>query len=208
MTLMLFNLGPPKSGTTTLFKALTAAGIASLHWRDKTIGFVGRSLYANLYACRPVMADFPDHRAVTQADAITMNTSYWPQMDPALLRAVAEQNPGCQFVLPRRDPLDLARSIQRWGNFEERLHTMGAPGLPPRTATGTEALVRWIENHYRNVTEAFAHRRDFWSYEIADADAPALLSERLGVEITDWGIRNVNDGSGRRGIVHLEEDYT
>lgn len=205
MALKLFAVGLPKSGTSTLHKALQSAGLKSLHWRSPEKVLIGRAMYLRHMAGEPIMADFPNANAVTQADGITMNTSYWPQMDPAILRALRKQHPECQFVLNRRDPLLIASSIQRWGNLMERLFTVGAPGLPPRTATGAAALVRWIEGHYANIAEQFAGDPNFFDYDISDPTAPETIAARIAVPLPEWGQENVNDGTGRLGVVTLKE---
>lgn len=204
-TLKAFVVGMPKAGTSTLQNALVKSGLASAHWKDqRTDKYVGHCLYKRFFAGQNLMQDFADKDIVTQADLITMETSYWPQMDAALLREIARQNPGCQFILNHRDPAKTAGSIERWGNMMERLYLKGAPGLPPRMAKSRQAIQLWIENHHANTRALFEGNPDFWEYDIEDPDAPQKVSKKLGVEIKWWGHSNQNT-SGRLGFVKSQD---
>lgn len=204
MALRVFGLGLPKSGTSTLQDAFLRSGMKSLHWYTQTVEkFAGNSMYHRWYRGENIMTDFPGFEAVTQPDLITTTTSFWPQMDPALLREVARQNPDVKFILNLRDPAAIANSMEKWGNFMERLHTVGAPGMPPRCATTKKRVIRWIEGHYANTMELFGGKDNFMSYDIEDKDANIRIGEFIDQPLEWWGHSNKTREHGEtRGVVY------
>ena len=204
MTLRVFSLGLPKSGTSTLQDAFLRSGLKSLHWYTKSVDkFAGNSMYSRWYRGENIMKDFPGFEAVTQPDLITTTTSFWPQMDPAMLREIARQNPGVKFILNQRDPVLIANSMEKWGNFMERLHTVGAPGMPPRCATTNKRIVRWIEGHYANTMDLFKDEPNFMSYEIEDQKASDVIGKFIGHPLDWWGHSNKTRADGEtRGVVN------
>lgn len=199
MNLIAFNLGLPKSGTSTLQNAFARSGLKSLHWHSSVLNkYIGRAMYERFLKDEPIMTDFPDAAVVTQADLITYETSFWPQMDQALLRQLKRENPRVRFILPIRSPELIADSFFRWGDLKDRIMAMGAPGLPPRMVKNKNDISRWVVNHYDNCREMFD---DLIEYEIDDPTAPQLLSRELGVEIKWWGHSNKNTGQ----VDHLKK---
>nr|VFK61301.1 MAG: Sulfotransferase family protein [Candidatus Kentron sp. TUN]VFK70274.1 MAG: Sulfotransferase family protein [Candidatus Kentron sp. TUN] len=188
-----FLVGLPKSGTTTLHAALVVSGLKSVHWYEPTLDrYVGRSMYFRYFQGQDPLLDFHAYDAVTQADLITLNESYWPQMDYAMLRAIRTHHPDCTFVLNYRDPEKVADSIRRWGNLQDRLHKVGTPGLPPGTEKSQDNLIRWITAHYANMRQFFSTCRNYFEYDIEDIDAPNIIGEKLDMEIKWWGVSNKN----------------
>lgn len=202
MTLKIFAVGLPKSGTSSLQDALLRSDVSSLHWYMRRVDkYAGSCIYQRWFARQNLMADFPGVTSVTQPDLLTMGTSFWPQMDPALLREVARQNPGVSFILNYRDPVKIADSMERWGNFMERLYTMGAPGMPPRMARTPKHVRRWIEDHYSNIRAQFEGSGAFLEYHIEDPEAPEKICRQTGIEIRWWGHSNKNRPDRRVGVV-------
>lgn len=206
MTLIAFNIGMPKSGSSTLQNAFTRSGIHSLHWYNKTVDkYVGREIYKRHWLSENLLADFPGARAVTQADLITWDLSFWPQMDPAIIRKIAQQNPGCKFLLPLRAPEKIAASMFRWGNFIERLHKVGAPGLPPRQATNEDRVIQWIEAHFTNMREMFGSGDRMVSFELEDEAAPEIVGRAIGCDIQWWGQLNKTVDNSHLGFMKRPE---
>lgn len=202
MTLKIFAVGLPKSGTSSLQDALLRSDVSSLHWYTREVDkYAGSCIYLRWFARQNLMADFPGFTSVTQPDLLTMNTSFWPQMDPALLREVTRQNPGVSFILNYREPAKIVDSMERWGNFMERLYTRGAPGIPPRMARTSKHVQRWIENHYDNIRTLFEGSDAFLEYHIEDPEAPQKIQAQTGIEIRWWGHSNKNSPDRRVGFV-------
>lgn len=197
----LFNLGLPKSGTTTMHKALEESGIKSAHWkfrkqtadgRPGTMGFVGRRMYADYLDGKDPLSSLQHYDAITQADVVKPPFSLWPQTDIALLKAVRARHPDCLFVLLTRDPKKIVSSMSRWKNMQGRLHALGAPGLPPDAAASMERLEQWVVDHFANMRAVFGDDPRFLEFDISDEDAADRLSAALDIEIKWWGVANVN----------------
>lgn len=187
----LVNLGLPKSGTTTLHTALARSGLRSAHWKVKH-RIVGRNLYHHHLAGRDPLTDLAEYDVITQADFISEHRSYWPQMDAALVHAIASHHPECRFLLLTRPVAKIADSIMRWRDLSDRLEALGAPGLPPGHAGEIDALTTWIDGHFRNVRRWFKDDPRFLELDIEDPEAPNRLGQFLRVEIAWWGMANTN----------------
>ncbi|MCA0870305.1 hypothetical protein LCL97_05690 [Seohaeicola saemankumensis] len=201
--LRIFNLGLPKSGTTTLGKALTAAGLKVADWRFRKgqttdprllYGFVGDKLYEGYYQTGDPLHLMPEFDAVTEASVASKGLSLWPQTDWALIDALRRHHPGIKFVLSHRDPADLARSMMGWSNLgRSRLPSQNVPGMPSGYGGNAEQLQRWISGHYTFCRHVFRDDPDFLEYDILDPDAPRRLSDFLGIELSWWGRANAKD---------------
>lgn len=203
MVLRVFGLGLPKSGTTTLQDSFLKAGLKSLHWHTESVDkYAGNSMYSRWFKGEDIMSDFPDLDAVTQPDLMTKTTSFWPQMDPAMLRGLSAQNKDLKFILNFRDPQHIANSMEKWGNFMERLYNVGAPGMPPRCATTKRRVIQWIEGHYKNTMDLFDGAENFMTYEIEDAEANVRIGEFIGTKLDWWGHSNkTSSASEKHGFV-------
>ncbi len=203
--LRIFNLGLPKSGTTTLGKALTAAGLKVADWRFRKgqttdprllYGFVGDKLYEGYYETGDPLHLMTEFDAVTEASVASKGLSLWPQTDWALIDALRRHHPGIKFVLSHRDPADLAGSMMGWSNLgRSRLPSQNVPGMPSGYGGNAEQLQRWIGGHYTFCRHAFRDDPDFLEYDILDPDAPRRLSGFLGIDLPWWGRANAKDRS-------------
>lgn len=184
-----FSVGLPKGATTTLHRALTFSGWVSAHWcfQNKT---VGKQIYLAHRSGKDPLSLLPDCDAVTQADFVAYGVSLWPQMDIDLLRAIQRHHPSCRFLLPVRNPAKVARSICRWVDLQARLVGLGAPGLPPGTASEPAAIEAWIASHYEFCRSFFRGDERFLEYDVEDRNAPDIVGRHLGIEIKWWGIAN------------------
>lgn len=196
----LFNLGLPKSGTTTVHTALEKAGVKSAHWEfypRSGIGlrshqFVGANIYRSYLQNKDPLAGLKEWDAVTQADLVVAPFSLWPQMDQALLNRIREFHPDCLFLLLTRDPSKVANSIVRWGDMQKRFIAMGAPGLTSRMAQSEAGFEDWVLAHYDKTREAFADDPHFLELDIATPGASEILGKSLSIEFPWWGVANTN----------------
>ena len=173
----LFNLGLPGLRDNTLQKTLKQAGLTCAHWYVKPLKLhVGHAIYEDFLSGRDPVASLDGFDAVTQADALTDQGSYWPQMDISLLRMVREYHPECSFILPWRSADAILEEIDGHADFRERLTRWGAPGLPAGSARFDRMLLAWIENHHDAVLVTFGAEASFVSF---NADQPHGW-ERLG----------------------------
>lgn len=189
----LINLGLPKSGTSTLHRALAHAGIRSAHWYIGKKGtLVARRIYrAYFNGCDP-LRDFKAYDAITQCDFVGQSASYWPQMDLGVLRSIRSYHPECKFLLLTRNPRKILSSVDTWFDLRERLERLGAPGLPPGVAHRDGAMIRWIETHYANMIAVFGDDPQFHVVDIEARDARARISEVVGTDLNWWGKANAS----------------
>ena len=198
--LRVINLGLPKSGTTTLGKALRRAGLNVADWKIRDgqsvhdalkDEFVGKCFYEAYFATSDPLAAMEEFDAFSEISAIGGGANYWPQFDYGLLAAVAAHHPGARFVLSYRAPEEIVESMMAWRNLGTgRLPKNAIPGLPEGFGTEPHELRRWVEGHYAYLRAAFAGRDDFLEYDITDADAPARIGAFIGRELPWWGHAN------------------
>jgi len=188
-----FVVGFPKSGTTSIDKALAASGLRSAHWKT-TKGYVGQIIYRNLFAGIDPLAGLENFAAITQADVCLPKEklNFWPNLDFAVLRQIRRYHPECVFILNYREPRLTADSIRRWGDLRQRIKQSDIPGLPAGYGGNDEQLIAWIENHFAAVRHFFKDDPKFLELDIAAPDAPYKLGDALGVELKWWGKANIN----------------
>lgn len=196
------NLGLPKSGTTTLGKALSGAGLRVADWRvrrgDKNataFGFVGNLMYHGYFNTGDPLALLPNFDGFPEINIVRNGLNLWPQTDWGLLSAIRKYHPGTKFTLSYRDPAKLSDSMMRWSNLgRTRLPDNAIPGLPVGYGASDAQRILWIEGHYNFCRQVFANADDFLEYDIEDTDAPNKLSAFLGIDVPWWGVANENTG--------------
>lgn len=188
-----FNLGLPKSGTTTLSKALQHAGYRVADWRIRRRGYVGALMYVNYFRNLDPLGKMPEFDAFSQVDIIRNGHNLWPQMDYAMLMAIREYHPTIKFLLSYRDPEALSDSMMRWSNLgKRRLKIHDIPGLPVGYGKDHPHRVRWIEGHYSFVRKIFEGDPNFLEYDMTDPEAPKKIGDFLGYDLPWWGQENAN----------------
>lgn len=183
-------IGFPKSGTTSLTRALIKSGIKSAHWRLPRKGqFVGAQIYQAIYAGLDPFAYLPGFEAVTQADVCipSLSLNLWPNLDFAVLSAIRRAHPACLLLLNYRDPEAIADSIIKWEDLQERLTISDIPGLPRGIGGERRELIVWIENHFDACRRYFGRDDNFLELDIESPDVPERLGRALGTEIVGWG---------------------
>ena len=202
MTLVAVNLGLPKSGTTTLAKALRMAGLRVADHRirgrnsdDPALKglYVAEVLYRGYFETGDPGALIPDVTAISEMSMLRAQKSQWPQTDLALIRAIRAHHPGVKFLASRRESFAMSQSMLAWSNLgTDRLPTGAVPGLPAGFGETSKERERWIDGHYGNLREWFAGDPDFLEFDIADPEAPNRISAFLGVDLPWWGTANAN----------------
>jgi hypothetical protein len=199
--LRVINLGLPKSGTTTLARALRRA---NLHVADHRIQpqqtaredlhevFVGDLLYRGLYHADDPLADLDEFDALSEISALRERHPIWPQTDWGLIEAIRACHPGVRFVATWRDPLELSNSMLAWTNMVARLERAAIPGLPVGYGETTAERVRWIEGHYATLERFFAGDPHFLHLPVGAEDARDRLAAFIGRDVPWWGQANRN----------------
>lgn len=206
MSLKVINLGLPKSGTTTLGKALAQAGytVADHRLRDREEDkpgkrriFVGSLLYKGLYERGDPMAFLDGYDALSEISFIHGKFSVWPQFDFAMLKVLKNLNPDLKFIATRRDAESHSRSIMAWNNLgKARLPASTVPGLPIGYGKTAEQQTIWIDGHYEALKQWFREDPDYLEINVADPDAQERISTFLGRDLPWWGKANVNKKAG------------
>lgn len=194
------NLGLPKTGTTTLTRALRRAGMVCVHWRikprhstaktlvNRTLGSV---LYEDYFKHGDPLKRLSKFEALNELSFAGQTESLWPQTDWALLDAIQTKHPKVKFLLNMRDPALTAASMMRWkGLGQHRLPGANVPGLPLGYGRSEPELARWVLGHFIFCERVFAGCSNFLAFDIADPNASAKISKFLGVTMPWWGRAN------------------
>jgi hypothetical protein len=202
MTLKIVNLGLPKTGTTTLAKALRRTGyrvadhkIKPKQTDNETLHdqYVADLLYRGYYETGNPCALLTGFDAITEMSMLGDDKSVWPQMDFGLINAIREHNPGVKFLASNRDSWDVSQSMLAWNNLgTTRLPDNAIPGLPEGYGETSKERVQWIDGHYAHLRALFGGDDDFLEYDVTDVAVKDLLSGFLGRPITWWGRANAN----------------
>ncbi len=211
MTLLVVNLGLPKTGTTTLARALRRSGLSVADHRlragnagDPALlgAYVAELMYRGYFETGDPGALLAPCNAISEASMLNAHRSLWPQMDFALILALRAHHPGVRFLASRRDAFDLSQSMLAWADMAEtRLPANAVPGLPSGYGLTTKERVQWINGHYDALAQFFAGDPDYLEYDVADPDAREKIAAFLGRKMPWWGRANANPIRKSRGIV-------
>jgi hypothetical protein len=202
MTLRVVNLGLPKTGTTTLARALRRAGchVADHRIRAKQTdqtelhgAFVGELLYRGYFETGDPGAYLTDFTAISEMSVLRDGLSVWPQMDFGLIMAIKAHHPGVKFLASNRDSFAMSQSMLAWSDLgTARLPAANVPGLPAGYGETSAARMLWIDGHYAHLRALFRDDDDFLEYDVADPEARDLISGFLEMPVNWWGKTNVN----------------
>ncbi len=202
MTLKVVNLGLPKTGTTTLARALRRAGLHVADHRirrkqtaDTTLhgAFVAELLYRGIFDHADPSHLLQEFDALTEISLLRGGKSLWPQMDFAVIDGLRKANAGVKFLASNRDSFALSQSMLAWSDLGlARLPEGAVPGLPRGYGETSKERETWINGHYAHLRALFRGDPDFLEYDIADPDAPAKIGAHIGLDLPWWGRANVN----------------
>lgn len=194
----IFCIGPPKSGTLTLHRAFTEAGLLSCH------GQMGKDQPPIVF---PLWRAFIEGRdplfyiphgldAVTDAH-LTRSKKYsgqtlWPGFSPPFLQSLRKHHPDLLILLHTRKTEDWVSSVNRWKDLHSRIAKSDLPFLHASNGGTDKELAEWIEDHYQRVRKLFAGDPKFLEIAIEDPEAPKKISQALGIEFPWWGRENAN----------------
>ncbi|MBU2982592.1 sulfotransferase family protein [Lentibacter algarum] len=195
----IINLGLPKTGTTTLTRALRRACIPTVDWKvhkrqtpDESLHgqHLGTLMYRDYFDSGDPLKRLTKWRAFNELSHAGLKHSLWPQTDWGLLSAILKHHPDTRFMLNTRDPERTAASIIRWGNLGSlRLPNTNVPGLPKGYGEQSH-IARWIEAHYAFVRRVFSGADNFLEFDITDSDAPKKIGAFLDTKLPWWGRAN------------------
>ncbi|WP_147105899.1 sulfotransferase family protein [Tateyamaria sp. syn59] len=202
MTLKVVNLGLPKTGTTTLARALRRAGmrVADHRIRPRQTentelhdAFVADLLYRGYFETGDPGFYFDGFDGISEMSLLREGRSLWPQMDFGLIMAIRAHHPGVKFLASNRDPFNLSQSMLAWSDLgTARLPAGNIPGLPEGFGETSIERMQWIEAHYSHLRAIFREDDDFLEYDVADPAARDLIGGFLETPVHWWGRTNVN----------------
>lgn len=196
------NLGLPKSGTTTLARALSEAGLKASDHKVRRVDtrapdlagtFIGHQIYRGYFETGDPFQYLDLYDALTEISALRGEKSLWPQCDHALVQAMRRARPDVRFIASWRPAEDISSSMLRWRNLgTERLPKATVPGLPAGFGAEDAHRTRWIAGHYAMLRDIFAGDPRYLELDMGAADAPSRLAAHIGRDVPWWGRENVN----------------
>ena len=202
MTLKAINLGLPKSGTTTLARALKRSGwkVADHRIRPRQTedvalhgAFVGDLLYRGYFRSGDPAMRLTDFDALSEMSVLNRHGVAWPQTDLALIRALRTHHPDLRLLATRRDAFEMSQSMLAWADLGSgRLPEADIPGLPAGYGHTSKERVQWIDGHYETLRAVFAGDPHYLELDVAAPDARDRLATFLGRDLPWWGVANAN----------------
>lgn len=200
MSLKLVNLGLPKSGTSTLARALRRGCLSCADHKiiprtdkvPKTETYVGQLMYQGLYDLADPAAYLDGFDTVSEMSVLREGKSIWPQTDFAIIDALRRLHSDLLFVATRRDAFQMSQSMLAWSNLGDRLEKTDIPGLPAGFGETSKARTQWIEAHHAHLRALFAGDDRFLELDVAAEDAREKLAGFMGIDLPWWGRRNAN----------------
>lgn len=199
--MQIINLGLPKSGTTTLARALRRSG---LHAADHKIkvgqsqgdalaeAFVADLLYEGYFKSGDPLARLAEFEALSEISVLRERQPAWPQMDFGIIDALRKTHPAIKFVATWRDPQELSNSMLNWTSMVARMEKAALPGLPVGYGVEQADRIRWIEAHYAFLEAVFAGDANFFILDVAAVNAREQLEAFTGRDMPWWGQANRN----------------
>ncbi len=205
MSLHVINLGLPKTGTTTLARALKVSGLKTADHRirrrqtdqsDLQGAFVGELLYRGYFHTGDPAAMLAEFSAISEMSCLRDGRSLWPQMDYAVISALRQHHPAARFVATWRPAEHVANSMLAWSDLgSNRLPQSDIPGLPRGYGDTLKERMVWIDGHYAHLDAIFHDDPAFLRLDVGAPDAQYLLARHIGRKITWWGRANANQGA-------------
>ncbi|CAE7901116.1 unnamed protein product [Symbiodinium microadriaticum] len=204
---LIFVLGMPKAGTTSLHEAFLRAGLSSVHWaldqgknlsKDKQLRLwgdgsesrlVGRLIEQAVSEGKEPLAYLPQVEALAEMNGMfwkdkakTTVQAYFPQMEH--LERLLEAYPNAYFILNVRNLDDWVRSVNQHNDLRKRFVCADLPGLPPQKGAKDEELVEWVKAHQKRVLTLLPSRKANLLHFNIDLHGSDELSQFLQCPIT------------------------
>lgn len=187
MSFLALGIGLPKTGTSTLTRACSEAGMHALHhsagWRLPPAGALmmqawreGRSMGHYLH----------EVEVITQLDSAGKHPDAWPQFSMDFLHAFRKEYPMAYIILHTRAPDIAAPSLRRWG-LCNKIIAEATPGI---TVKSTDSdIMRWMNDHYFMVRNEFHKDQRFLDFRI-ESDPREKLTKAFKRDFPWWGVEN------------------
>ncbi|GAX17159.1 hypothetical protein FisN_6Lu466 [Fistulifera solaris] len=183
-----------KSGTTSLHSYFQCGEQRSVHYFGENKLRTGVCMLKNLSKRLDMF------RGCGNYDIWTDNNAMEGCWDPSVyaLDAFYRSYPQGTIILSTRDPDDWVSSVQRWGGLMEHLKTCRRlwPQQPQRNRTDEDIrqFYLWQTKHVRKFA-AEHPSLTYIEFALDDANAGALLEEKIGIKASCWGKQNEFESS-------------
>ena len=197
-SLRFFVAGPPRSGTSTIHRALRHAGVFAVHGDDpvSTIPLAVLLQRAFLegrdpafYLARGIEAVADCH--LTRSPKWDSQTA-WPTFLPGFWTRFREGHPDCFIILNSRPTEEWIASVSRWKDLRARIVKSDLPFLPPSRGAYDEELGGWIEDYYTRTRMELKGHPNLIEFDINDPGAKGIIEARSGLKLPWWGRVNAN----------------
>lgn len=218
--LRVINLGLPRSGTTTVARALRRASLHAADFRiragqskeDHLLGeYIAALLYEAYFQTGDPLAYLDEFDGFSEISMLRAGQSLWPQMDFGIIEAIRAHHPGVKFFASWRPAADISASMERWSNLAtERLPRYNQPGLPDGYGGTDPQRQRWINAHYDHLDRIFSGSDCYMRLDVRADDAAEQLSAYLGRPVPWWGHLNRSPikATPHSPTDHSEPDHT
>jgi len=197
---MIILLGFPKSGTTSFTFLLSKLGYKTYHWvldnnNKQYLGTLIKKCKLNNQKLLSCIPEHPKHPiAVTQMDVcIDEYNCYWPQITDYKL--LYEQYPDAIFILNKRNPQDILKSMKKWQDYDKRMLKYNSELFITFEGTNDEKIIKLIQTHFRNIITFFQQKKaKFVVYDIIK-DKIEKLNKYIDTKGLEFPERNKNDNN-------------
>ena len=203
-----FDVGLPKSGTTSVYDYMVCGGYRSSHWTcDAVHEFCGVCARANFDAGRPLLQGCGGYEVWAEINvtpcangtacgdayaplATPQNECFFPQL--SALPQLHAAYPHATWVLTLRPARHWAASLANWWDLQQRLAACDLPGLPRGVGAAETDLISFFDNHTARVREFAAAHPSLRLVEIhvEGEHAASSMQHAFGVAQSCWGKSN------------------
>lgn len=202
MTPHVINLGLPKTGTTTLARALKLSGLVTIDHRVRKRqtensalhgAYVGDLIYQGYFRSGDPLDLLSGFDAISEMSCLRKGRSLWPQTDFGVIEALRQLHPEARFIATRRPTFDISQSMLAWSDLGlVRLPSGEIPGLPQGFGETSKERETWIDAHYAHLDRIFAGDPRYLELDVAAVDAAEQLASHIGRPVPWWGRANTN----------------
>jgi len=178
---MIILIGFPKSATSSFNELFKNIGYNSYHQFYNEIP-IAKIIKMNMLNDLPMLNGFPKDIALTQIDYCWPHFTFFPQIE--YYQKLYEENKDSVFILNKRSPHEILKSIKKWKDYYIRLFIYGSYLFTEiEGTTKDKKFINLLNKHYDNIESFFNKLPDakFISYDI-NKDSIVKLSPYINIK--------------------------
>eukprot|EP00573_Skeletonema_grethae_P011844 CAMPEP_0201702176 /NCGR_PEP_ID=MMETSP0578-20130828/35407_1 /ASSEMBLY_ACC=CAM_ASM_000663 /TAXON_ID=267565 /ORGANISM="Skeletonema grethea, Strain CCMP 1804" /LENGTH=337 /DNA_ID=CAMNT_0048189657 /DNA_START=213 /DNA_END=1222 /DNA_ORIENTATION=+ len=193
-----FNVGFPKTGTSSLHNFFKCGGLDSVHFRCSRIDSCARCMRESVEAGgRPLDLCDLDSRKI-DVYAQMDDGMYFPQIE--LLDELVAGYPNATLFLTFRSMEKWYNSLNKWPprrngpHMNDRLKKQNITGFPSGVGENVDEFAEWFCNHVERVRGIVARSPSLTLVEvdIEDSTTAKRMSDMFDIDESCWGHTNAN----------------